>query len=99
MARSVLVDAGFLIALLSGRDGHHRWAASRASRFGPPWVTCEAVLSEAFHLLGRAGGPGEPEKLVVLPGGHFSGYEPPLFTSACAEATAWFSAHLGQRRG
>jgi predicted nucleic acid-binding protein len=58
MARSVLVDAGFLVALLSRRDGNHRWAAGQAPRLPPPWKTCEAVLSETFHLLGRRGGPG-----------------------------------------
>jgi hypothetical protein len=24
----------------------------------PPWSTCEAILSEAFHLLGTPGAPG-----------------------------------------
>lgn len=52
MAASVLVDAGFLIALLSRRDSHHRWAVTQAQRLPPPWKTCEAALSEAFHLLG-----------------------------------------------
>src|SRR5947199_5153100 len=55
MARNVLVDAGFLVALLSSRDDHHGWAASQASEFPPPWNTCESVLSEAFHLLGGRG--------------------------------------------
>jgi predicted nucleic acid-binding protein len=55
MAGNVLVDAGFLVALLSRRDAHHRWAASQAERLTPPWKTCEAVLSEAFHLLGPPG--------------------------------------------
>ena len=53
----VLVDAGFLVALLSGRDRNHRWAAAQPPRFPPPWSTCEAVLSEAFHLLGARGRP------------------------------------------
>jgi predicted nucleic acid-binding protein len=57
MAENVLVDAGFLIALLGRRDAHHRWAISAAERFPPPWRTCEAVLSEAFHLLGVRGAP------------------------------------------
>jgi predicted nucleic acid-binding protein len=57
MAASVLVDAGFVVALLSRRDGHHRWAAAQAQRLPPPWSTCDAVLSEAFHLLGRNGAP------------------------------------------
>ena len=58
MARSVLVDAGFLVALLSRRDSHHPWAATIAPGYAPPWRTCEAVLSEAFHLLGTRGAPG-----------------------------------------
>ena len=55
MARNVLVDAGFVVALLSNRDTYHPWAASQASDFPPPWSTCEAALSEAYHLLGERG--------------------------------------------
>ena len=55
MARSVLADAGFVVALLSSRDNHHEWAMMQASEYPPPWSTCEAVLSEAFHLLGERG--------------------------------------------
>ncbi len=58
MAGSVLVDAGFLVALLSRRDAHHAWAVAQAPSLAPPWHTCEAVLSEAFHLLGARGTPG-----------------------------------------
>jgi len=57
MARNVLVDAGFVVALLSSRDAHHEWAVTQASEMPPPWSTCEAVLSEAFHLLGERGAP------------------------------------------
>ncbi len=55
MAGSVLVDAGFIVALLSRRDSHHPWAVARTPELAPPWNTCEAVLSEAFHLLGARG--------------------------------------------
>ena len=55
MARNVLADAGFVVALLSSRDNHHEWAMMQASEYPPPWSTCEAVLSEAFHLLGERG--------------------------------------------
>ena len=55
MAGTVLVDAGFLIALLSRRDRHHPWAAAQSPHFARPWKTCEAALSEAFHLLGTEG--------------------------------------------
>ena len=57
MARTVLVDAGFLVALLSRRDAHHSWTEAQLPRHPPPWSTCEAALSEAFHLLGERGGP------------------------------------------
>jgi len=58
MAGNVLVDAGFVVALLSRRDTHHPWAVAKAPQFAPPWSTCEAALSEAFHLLGTQGRPG-----------------------------------------
>jgi predicted nucleic acid-binding protein len=57
MARNVLVDAGFLIALLNRRDTHHQWAVTNAEGMPPPWSTCEAVLSEAYHLIGVRGTP------------------------------------------
>src|SRR5882672_2407826 len=55
MAQSALVDTGFLVALLSRRDANHRWARAQAPGLPQPWITCEAVLSEATHLLGRHG--------------------------------------------
>jgi predicted nucleic acid-binding protein len=58
MAGNLLVDAGFVVALLSRRDSHHPWAVAQANQHAPPWRTCEAVLSEAFHLLGTRGTPG-----------------------------------------
>lgn len=58
MAANVLVDAGFVVALLSSRDTHHGWAVAQAQQFAPPWTTCEAGLSEAFHLVGVRGAPG-----------------------------------------
>jgi predicted nucleic acid-binding protein len=51
MVRNVLVDTSFLIALLVRRDAHHEWAVTQARGYPPSWSTCEAALSEAFHLL------------------------------------------------
>jgi predicted nucleic acid-binding protein len=62
MAGSPLVDAGFMIAFLSRRDRHHAWAAAQARNVAPPWETCEAALSEAFHLLG----PGQAALTALL---------------------------------
>src|SRR3977135_16874 len=58
MASSVVVDAGFLVALLSSRDLHHDWAAAQAARLPPPWATCEASVTEAFRLAGPRGARG-----------------------------------------
>ncbi len=55
MAKSVLVDAGFVVALLGHRDAHHAWAVAQVPRFAPPWTSCGAVAPEAFHLLGARG--------------------------------------------
>jgi predicted nucleic acid-binding protein len=70
MARSLVVDAGFLIAVLSSRDRHHSWASAQLPSLSQPWSTCDAALSEAFHLLGEAGRPGLTALLrrgVVVP--------------------------------
>ena len=57
MAASVLIDSGFVVALLGRGEPHHDWAVDQARRFPPPWRTSEAVLSESFFLLGKLGGP------------------------------------------
>jgi predicted nucleic acid-binding protein len=57
MAAKALVDAGFLVALLNRRDNHNKWAIAQAADHALPWLTCDAALSEAFHLLGGRGTP------------------------------------------
>ena len=56
-APGVLVDAGFLVSLFNRRDRHHHWAVATAQGLPPPWRTCEAVLSDAFHLADPRGVP------------------------------------------
>lgn len=63
MAAIVLADTGFLVALLRRRDAHHEWAEKAARMQALPWRTCEAVLTEAFHLLGHEGRVGLQEFL------------------------------------
>ncbi len=70
MAANLLVDAGFLVALLSRGDAHHRWATAQAAEHAPPWRTCESVLSEAYNLLGGRGAPALSallQRRAVLP--------------------------------
>lgn len=53
MTRRFIADAGPLVALLSRRDHRHAWAKEAFATVKPPALTCEAVLAEAWHLLGR----------------------------------------------
>src|SRR5262245_7903574 len=55
MAKNVIVDAGLLVAFLHRRDTPTAWAPSQAQHLPLPWHTCEAVLSETFHLVGVRG--------------------------------------------
>ncbi len=60
MARTaVLLDTGPLVAALSRDDGAHVWAREQFQSLEAPFLTCEAIISEACHLLRRTrGGPG-----------------------------------------
>lgn len=51
MPKSCIVDSGALAALLDPREEHHPWAREIFFRQPGPWLTCEAVVSEAFFLL------------------------------------------------
>src|SRR3974390_3444068 len=51
MSQPALVDTGPLVALLDRRDAYHAWALETATELQAPLLTCEPVLTEAFHLL------------------------------------------------
>lgn len=62
-----LVDAGPLVALLSGRDRYHLWARRVLDSIEPPLYTCEAVVAETCHLVrGINGGPEAVLELISL---------------------------------
>lgn len=48
---NTLVDTGPLVAYTSRRDQHHSWAVRRTADLSAPFYSCEAVLTEALHLL------------------------------------------------
>ncbi|MGI9176038.1 MAG: type II toxin-antitoxin system VapC family toxin [Rhodothermales bacterium] len=54
MNAPVLLDTGPLVAALDERDYHHKWAYAQFGRLPFPFLTCEAVLTEAAHLLRRS---------------------------------------------
>lgn len=51
METDTLVDAGPIVAYFNRRDAHHAWSREKMARLEAPLHTCEAVLSETFHLL------------------------------------------------
>lgn len=66
MIKPVLLDTGPLVAFLNRQDDAHEWAVARFKEIEPPFLTCEAVLSETIHLLqGRAVVLEHLEKFLV----------------------------------
>jgi len=52
--QSVIIDSSALVALLDPRDQHHAWCRTAVADLPLPWLTCEAVVVEAFFLLARS---------------------------------------------
>jgi uncharacterized protein len=52
--RAGLLDTGPLVAFLDRGDHFHGWSVDALNRFKAPLFTCDAVIAEAWHLLGRA---------------------------------------------
>ena len=51
LRRVVLVDTGPLVAAIDAGDSHHAWAKATLPKLTGRMLTCEAVASEAAHLL------------------------------------------------
>ena len=70
---TILVDTGPLVAALRVDDEFHAWAREQLQRVPAPLLTCEAVVSEALHLLRRSKGGHAAvmellrDRLVTLP--------------------------------
>lgn len=73
MKTSVIVDAGPLVAYFDRDAAEHDWVRRQASRLEPGWLTSEAVLGEAAHLLRRARIPADEllelveKRLILVP--------------------------------
>jgi len=55
----LILDAGPLVALLDRREKFHAWSREQFSSLRPPLITCDAVLTEAFHLTSGDPRPGQ----------------------------------------
>ena len=53
MKPAIIVDAGPLVAYFDRDAEQHLWVREQAEQLPPGWLTSEAVLSEAAHLLRR----------------------------------------------
>lgn len=51
MVKTVYIDAGPIVAILSKRDEHHFWASERISEIEENLVTTSIIVAEAFHIL------------------------------------------------
>ena len=51
MTETVITDAGIFVALIDKKDRWHEWADQAAEKLLPPFVTCEAAITEANYLL------------------------------------------------
>ena len=64
MISKVLLDTGPLVALVDKRDRYHAWSRAQVGVIKPPLLTCEAVLTEACHLLRNLS--GAPEAVLEM---------------------------------
>jgi uncharacterized protein len=59
MLQKVIVDTSALVASIDKSERHHEWVVQQLERVEPPLLTCEAVISETWFLLGRVRGARE----------------------------------------
>ena len=57
--KPVLLDTGFIVALLDRSENFHRACAQTVREVEAPLVTCEAVITESCYLLRNLSGASE----------------------------------------
>lgn len=60
--KPVLLDTGFIVALLDRSEGFHKACARTVREVEVPMITCEAVITESCYLLRNLS--GAPEAVV-----------------------------------
>lgn len=51
----IIIDTGPLVGFIDADDQWHAWSVARFNALPGPFLTCEAVISEATYLLGAEG--------------------------------------------
>ena len=65
MGNLVIIDTGPLVAIIDQRDSQHDWVIDQLKVLEPPFLTCEAVVSESLFLLTSAR-QGVPTLLTMM---------------------------------
>jgi len=68
---AILLDTGPLVAFLNRHDAHHSWARAQFEQLPLPFLTCEAVLTEAAHLIERRAGLKADQLVAMMRAGAF----------------------------
>jgi len=68
VAKTTISDSGVLVALIDKREQYHIWATEQANKLIPPFITCEAVITETCFLL-RNTNKGEDAILSMIEDG------------------------------
>lgn len=66
MTRRVILDTGPLVAFLNPHDRHHGWAREQWASIRPPFLTCEAVVTEACFLAHRFASRAEEAVIAMI---------------------------------
>lgn len=51
MIKPTIADTGVIVGVIDKDDQWHKWAFEQSKRLVLPFLTCEAVITEACHLL------------------------------------------------
>jgi predicted nucleic acid-binding protein len=59
-----IIDSGPLVAALNRRESAHAWAIEQFRLNAPPFLTCEAVITESCYLLRSV--PGASSRVLAM---------------------------------
>lgn len=65
MSKIIIADTGVIVGLISKKDQWHEWTNTQAENLPVPYLTCEAVITEACYLL-QTVSDGEQKVLEMI---------------------------------
>ena len=64
MIKPIIADTGVIVGYLSNKDQWHKWTLSQMENLPTPFLTCEAVITEACYLMRKS--PNGKQDVVQL---------------------------------